>query len=277
MRARNGFRFLAIFLAVSFALTIFFAGPADSQGNKAEADRLYQEARGVLKEKLDTESITRAIGLLEKAAELDPRNEEIWIEIAWRYWMLGDELPKESGDEKAKRMELFNKGLAAGEKALEINPKSIGGLYWYTVNLASQGEMKGILSSLSLAGTLFGNMSRVDRRDPYYLYGATRRFGSEIFVRIPTWLTERFGFKPEYIEEDLLLNIEKWPNYFDNYTYLARVYLWMGDKDKAVKMLEFVLSNDPSIMPEERAENERQQIFAREMWKDITGKEYPEK
>ena len=42
-------------------------------------------------------------------------------------------------------------------------------------------------------------------------------------------------------------------------------------------MLEFVLSNDPNIMPEEKAENERQQKIAREMWKEYTGKEWPER
>ena len=73
------------------------------------------------------------------------------------------------------------------------------------------------------------------------------------------------------------MNIEKWPNYFDNYTYLARVYVWAGKKDKALDMLEFVLSHDPNIMPEEKAENARQQKIAREMWKEYTGRGYPER
>jgi hypothetical protein len=118
-------------------------------------------------------------------------------------------------------------------------------------------------------------MSRVDRRDPYYLYGATRRFGSEVFVRVPTWLTEQFGFKPEYLEEDLQMNIEKWPNYFDNYVFIARVYLWEKNRSKALVALDYVLSHDPAAMPEEKAENVRQQETARKLWKEITGKEYP--
>jgi tetratricopeptide (TPR) repeat protein len=244
---------------------------------KAEAQKLYNQAVSMLKESLDQKSINQALALLERAAELDPKNEEIWIQLAWSYWMLGDEMPQDSKEEKKRRQELFEKGQAAGEKAMAINKRSVGGLYWYNVNMASAGEMRGILESLSLAGQLFSNISRVDRRDPYYLYGATRRFGSEIFVRVPTWLTERFGFKPEYVEEDLLMNIERWPNYFDNYTYLARVYVWSDQKDKAIDMLEFVLSNDPNIMPEEKAENERQQKIAREMWKEYTGKEWPER
>ena len=244
---------------------------------KAQADQLYKQALGMLKEDLASNTLTQAVALLEKAAELDPSNEQVWIQIAWRYWMLGDELPKETGEQKDARLKLFEKGMAAGQKAIELNPKSVGGLYWHTVNMASAGEMRGILSSLSMAGTLFGNMSRVDRRDPYYLYGATRRFGSEVFVRVPTWLSEQCGFKPEYLEEDLLMNIERWPDYFSNYIYLAHVYSWNKDQEKALNMLDYVLSHDPAVMPEEKADNALQQKAARKMWKELTGKEYPER
>ncbi|HUT56226.1 MAG TPA: hypothetical protein VM658_22735 [bacterium] len=248
---------------------------AQNQDAGSQAGKLYGQAMAMLKDSLDNKTITQALALLEKAAELDPDSEETWTQIAWRHWMLGDDMPKSSGDEKQARLKLFEKGMAAAEKAMALNPRSVGGLYWYTVNMAAAGEMRGILSSLSMAGTLFGNMSRVDRRDPYYLYGATRRFGSEVFVRVPAFLTAQFGFKPEYIEEDLQMNIEKWPNYFDNYVFLARVYLWEKNGQTALEPLDYVLSHDPASMPEERAENLRQQGTARLLWKEITGKEYP--
>jgi len=263
--------FLPIFLiSLGLALSV-------ESSPRQKAQELYNQAMEILQESLEREEILKAVALLEKAGELDPSREEIWIQLSWKYWLLGDELPKNTREQRKKRLEWFEKGKKAGEKALELNPKSVGGLYWYTVNLASAGEMKGILSSLWLAGTLFGNMSRVDRRDPYYFYGATRRFGSEVFVRVPTWLTSRFGFKPEYIEEDLLYNIERWPNFFTNYVYLARVYWWKGDKENALKQLEYVITHNPEAMSEEKAENYRMQKIARKMWKEYTGKEFPER
>ena len=242
-----------------------------------EAEKLYKEAMALLEESLTEANLGMSITLLERASVIDPGSEAIWIQLSWRYWLLGEDLPKETKDQRKRRTKLFEKGEAAGEKAMNLEKRSVGGLYWYTVNHAAAGEMKGVLSSLSLAGTIFSNMSRVDRRDPYYLYGATRRLTSEVFVRVPGWLSERFGFKPEYIEEDLLINLERWPNYFDNYTFLARVYIWSKEKEKALEMLSFVLKTPADIMPEEKAENERQKGIARTMWKEFTRKEYPER
>jgi len=253
-----------------------FSQPSSSKGIK-EAENLYQQAMSILNENLDEKSLRDAISILEKSAELNPQNEQVWIQLSWRYWMLGDELPKNTSQEKKIRLELFEKGMKAGKKAMELNKKTVGGMYWFTVNLASSGEMKGVLSSLGMAGTLFGNMSRVDRRDPYYFYGATRRFGSEVFVRIPKWLSEKFGFTTEYIEEDLLDNIQRWPNYFTNYTYVARAYWANGEKDQALNILEYALSHSPELMPEEKAENKKQQEVANRMWKEYTGKEFPER
>jgi len=279
MRHRHLSRIIGVLVIgmVIAAAFDYLSGAESALSRLEQAGKLYDQAMCILKESLDDKSLTQALALLEEAAELDPKSEEVWIQISWRCWMRGDALPKASRQERQKRLGLFEKGMAAGEKALEINPRSVGGMYWYTVNMASGGEMRGILSSLWMGGTLFGNMGRVDRRDPYYFYGATRRFGSEVFVRMPSWLTERFGFKTEYIVEDLLDNIQRWPNYFDNYTYLARIYWWEGNKDKALDMLEFVLTQSPEVMPEEKAENARQQVFAREMWKEYTGKEFPQR
>ena len=245
-------------------------------GRAAEAEELYIRAMTVLKESLEERSLSEAISLLERAAKLDPSREDIWVQMSWNYWMLGNELPK-TRKEKRKRLDLFKKGMSAGDNAIDINPKSAGGLFWYTVNMASIGEMKGILSSLWMGGTIFSNMSRVDRRDPGYLYGATRRFGSEVLMRVPKWLVKKFGFKPEYIEEDLLEDIQRWPKYFDNYTYLAKVYWWDRNKDKALEQLEHVLSHSPDCMPEEKAENIRQQKIARMLWKEYTGREFPKR
>ena len=275
-KARHALPELVI-LSVFMTLSIVPSARADTfASSNSEAQKLYEQAMALVEESLERQNLERAVDLFEKAAVIDPSSEEIWIQISVGTWLLGEDLPKGSRGEREERKKLFEKGATAGERAMALNKRSVGGLYWHTVNRAALGEMRGVMSSLSLAGTIFSNMSRVDRRDPYYFYGATRRLVSEVFVRVPAWLSERFGFKTEYIEEDLLMNIEKWPNYFANYTYLARVYVWAEKMPKALEMLDFVLKTPADIMPEKRAENVREQRIAREMWKEFTGKAYPE-
>ena len=246
--------------------------PASSN---AEAQKLYVEAMTQVKENLNAEHLRKALALLDRAARIDPKSDAIWVEISWRCWLLGEDTSKESKKDRKLRAEIFEKGLAAGKNAMRVNKNSVGGLYWYTVNLAARGEMKGVMSSLALTGIMLINEGRVDRLDPDYLYGATRRLLSEIFVRVPGWLAKKFGFEPRLVEEDLLENIEKWPYFFSNYTFLARVYVWAKDKEKALDQLDFVLKGPAARMPEEEAENAREQLIARSMWKEYTGKAYP--
>jgi hypothetical protein len=177
-------------------------------------------------------------------------------------------LVKEEIDE-----EHLTKALALLDRAAGIDPGSEA--IWVEIAWRSWLEMNGVLSSLALTGTLLVNKGRVDRLDPDYLYGATRRLLSEVFVRVPGWLAEKFGFNPHLVEEDLLANIEKWPYVFSNYTFLARVYVWAKQKEKALDQLDFVLKGPADRMPEERSENEREQRIARRLWKEYTGKEYP--
>ena len=278
MHHKFHFHWIILIASIIFA-TSGGPSPAAAAGTKAsanpEAQKLYEEAATLVEESLDAEHLTKAIALLDRAAGIDPRSEAIWAEIALRCWFRGEDMPKESKKDRQRRTEIFEKGLAAAEKAMEINKESIGGIYWYTVNLAARGEMHGVLSSLALTGTLLINKGRVDRLDPDYMYGATRRLLSEVFVRVPGWLAAKFGFEPHLVEEDLLANIKKWPNFFANYTFLARVYIWAKEKEKALAQLDFVLKGPADRMPEEKAENEREQRIARKMWKEYTGKEYP--
>jgi tetratricopeptide (TPR) repeat protein len=263
---------------ISFILISTVSGAQDKVvDNKAKANDLLRKGVLLIEEELDEKTLRKSISLFEEAKKLDPGNEDVLVEISKSFFYLGDGLRRAGKTDKDDLMEIFIKGKDAGLKAMEINKKSVGGMYWSTVNMASEGELKGVLSSLSMGGTLLNNMNRVDRRDPYYYFGATRRFGSELYIRIPGFLSERFGFSHDYIEEDLLDNIERWPDYFANYTYLARVYQSIDKDDKALEMLTYVLSNDPEKMYEARADNKLQVKYAREMWKEFTGKDWPNK
>ena len=58
--------------------------PASSN---TEAQKLYEEAVTLVKESLNTEHLTKALYLLNRAAGIDPKSEAIWVEISWRCWL----------------------------------------------------------------------------------------------------------------------------------------------------------------------------------------------
>jgi tetratricopeptide (TPR) repeat protein len=267
---------LAAVLAWSFLTTVSSQEKKDQDKAKSAHER-YQEAVAMTRESLEQEVLLRAISLLEDASQLDPGREEIWVKLSDLYWCYGDSLPKETREQRSVRLEYFDKGISAGKKAREINPDSVGGLYWETTNMASGGEMKGILSSLWMFPTLLENMDRVDELDDFYDYGAVDRFWSEVTVRIPVWVTKRFGYTLEERATDLEDDIRREPGFFGNYTYLARIYWKIGKKDEALKALEYVLTHDPADLPERKADNINEKKAAGRMWKEYTGKEFREK
>jgi tetratricopeptide (TPR) repeat protein len=75
---------------------------------------------------------------------------------------------------------------------------------------------------------------------------------------------------------DKAIKIE--PRFLENYLYKARfLYVYFGNKEESLKLLDYVLKQDPNSFPEEVTANKVSQRTARELWKKITGKEYPQK
>ena len=175
------------------------------------------------------------------------------------------------------RLAWFERGEAAADRVLELNPESVAGLFWKTTNMASGADMKGWASSLWMFPTLKANMEKIGEMDPYYDYGAVERFWSEVLCRVPLWLAGRFGESVEEVVGDLEAQIEREPRAFDNHVYVARLYYKMEEEEKALDHLEYVLSHEPDEMPDRRASNEAQVPVARELWQEITGHEYPQR
>ena len=86
------------------------------------------------------------------------------------------------------------------------------------------------------------------------------------------------GWNVQDAVDDIDDSIEKFPGYFDNYVYKARfIHTYFEDEDQALELVDTVLKKDPGVLPGETQANKTSQEDARELWKKVTGKDYPDR
>lgn len=268
--------FFSLFVAI-FSLSFFMPGISLAATCSTESSSLFQEAKRLFFENRDDKNLRIVASKLEKAVELCPENHEAWKLMGFVYWDIGDRLPR---DQKKLKISWYEKGEAASDKVLEVDPHSPDGLFWKTTNMAGKADMKGWMQSLWIFSTMMKNMEQVDElqkkiNNRHFFYGATDRFFCELITRIPLFLVGQFGLSVDQFTARIEKEISLQPGFFPNYTYGARLYWKIDNKKRALDLLDFVLKNDPYIFPEERAYNQNQKNVARTMWKEFTKKEYP--
>ncbi len=139
-------RWRAPMLALVPSLLLLLAStavPSESSPDQAEAywkkgEELYRTYY------LGEDRFGRAMRWYEKAVALRPKDYRFLWEIAARYQVFGQTLPK---DRKRQKIELWKKGLAYARKAVEVNPEGKEGHFYYMANLGAIAQLQGSLSS----------------------------------------------------------------------------------------------------------------------------------
>jgi len=243
----------------------------------AEAQKLVDQAWALEKQDSTAAIYKQCVGLAEQAVKLDPQNDMLLVDLSRYWWNYGDNLPKATKEQQAQLEEIYAKGIAEAEKSLAIK-ETVPGHYWLAVNKASSLEFSSIFSQVAGFPTIYSHSDYVTTNEPDYYYGAPGRLWSEILTRVPKVVVKMVGW--DVNEAVGLINdaIKLEPRYLDNYVYKARFYwVYFVDKDEALKNLELALSADPSALPEAATANRVAQRDAKELWKKITGKDYPSK
>ena len=273
--------------AFSIAIAVFFiaaALPAWAGGlykpssKNPEAQKLIDQAWALSRTDSSAELFKQCVSWMEQADKLDPDNPTILIDISIYYWEYGDSLPKQTPEQKKNLEAIYAKGLAAAEKSIKLK-ETPPGVYWAAVNKAAGLEFSSIFAQAAAFPGLYKQTHYVIDHDPDYDYGAPGRLWSEILSRVPKKVVEIVGRK--YVTEAMdLINaaIKQEPRFQDNYNYKARfIYIYFDNKDEALKLLDTELKMAPDVFPEEAVSNRVAQRTARQLWKKITGKEYPQR
>jgi tetratricopeptide (TPR) repeat protein len=268
---------LALFvLAVS--LPTWAGGLIKPVSKKPEAQKLIEKAWALQATEYNTANFRQCIAWMEQADKLDPNNNSILTDLSRYYWQLGDSLPKQTPEQQKKLMELYTHGKDLANTSMKIR-ETPDGHYWYAVNLAASLEFSSILSQAAAFPAIYSHTQYVLKHDPDYDYGAPGRLWAEILSRVPKKVVETVGQK--YVDEavrEIDRSLKKFPLMIDNYVYKARfTYNYYGDKETALKLLDTALKMDPNAVPDEVTPNRTAQRTGRQLWKTITGKEYPQR
>lgn len=277
MKARFCVRLMVAILAMVAALPALAGGLAKPVSQKPEAQKLIDKAWALYRSDSSAEIYAQCISLMEQADKIDPNNHTILIDISRYYWNYGDNLPKKTPEQQKKLEKIYGQGIAAAEKSLKLK-ETAAGHYWLAVNKAASLEFSSIMAQAAAFPSIYSHSQYVTNHDPLYYYGAVGRLWSEILCRVPKKVVElvRWDVNEAVAEIDKAIKAE--PRYLDNYLYKARFFfVYFGNKAEALKLLDYELKQPPEIFPDEVTANRVSQRKARELWKQITGKDYPQK
>lgn len=259
------------------ALPAFAGGLPKPTSKNPEAQKLIDHAWALDRSDSSAEIYKQCFTLMEQADKLDPNNPSILTDLSRYYWEYGDNLPKQTPEQKKQLEGIYAKGMAVAEKSMKVK-ETVGGHYWFAVNKAASLEFSSMAAQAAGFPGIYKHSQYVSKNDPNYDYGATGRLWSEILCRVPKAVVKMVGWNVQDAVADIDRAIKIEPRFLENYLYKARfLYVYFGNKDEALKLLDYVLKQDPNIFPDEVTANKVSQKTSRELWKKITGKEYPQK
>jgi tetratricopeptide (TPR) repeat protein len=194
----------------------------------------------------NADNLKQAATLMEQLTAREPSNYETWWRLARIRYYLGDR-----EKDQAKKTRMFQAGVDAGKKAVEVDDKRVEGHFWFAANEGEYADLKGALQSLGLVKTIRKEFEAALGINPAYENGAIYSALGQIDLNLPRLLggNERRGI--ERLEEGL----KGAPGNAELKVTLAEVYVKKGRRDEGRKLVESVLSvNDPARSPIEMEE-----------------------
>jgi tetratricopeptide (TPR) repeat protein len=244
---------------------------------------LAREAEALWEKREDPEALRGAIGRWEALVELTG-DARVHTRLSRAWYFLADAHLRKGGTTSAPYLEAFEKGIAAGERALGAgNPefkrqvtsgtsveKAIAVIgkdeaeaaYWYATNLGKWARAKGFATTLANKDKVKAVMDRVLAVDEDLFHGAPDRYFGAFYAVAPGFAGGDMVKSREHFEKSLL----RAPDYVGTKVLMADTYA-AKLKDRALfeRLLDEVLATAddvlPGLEPETRAEKEK----AREM------------
>jgi tetratricopeptide (TPR) repeat protein len=229
---------------IRFCILLFYlpAAAATAGTQSPSPDALYADRAHLA-------SARRAAELWSSELARDPRA----FDAAWKlaradYW-LGGHAPA------AEQRRDFEDGIAAGDKAIALEPKRPEGHFWKAANMGALAESFGLRQGLKYRTPIREELETVLRIDPAFQQGSADRALGRWYFKVP----RLFGGSHKQAEQHLRASLGYNPNSTASHFFLAEVLLDDDRKAEAREELQRVLDAplDPEWTPEDREFKEK--------------------
>ena len=171
------------------------------------------------------------------------------FDAAWKlaragYW-LGGHLETEQA-----RVQAFERGIAAGQKAIAARPQRPEGYFWVAANMGGLAELKGLRAGLRYRTPVRQHLEKVLALDPGFQKGSADRALGRWYYKVPGL----FGGSKKKSEEHLRRSLAHHPQSIASRYFLAETYEAMNRDADAIRILHEIdaLAIDPEWAPEDR-------------------------
>lgn len=190
-------------------------------------------------------SATRAAAIWNERQTADPKDfESAWKLARAQYWLGTNGVPER--DRKAA----LEAGMAAGRKAIAIDPSRPDGHFWMAANMGALAESYGLRQGIRYRTPIRESLERVLKIDAPYLDGSADRALGRWYYKVPGL----FGGDKRKSETHLRKALSYAPNSIISHLFLAETLIELGRSDEARKELEAALAAPISAdwAPEDR-------------------------
>jgi len=226
---------------IVWSITAFYllvAGliPHQVAAQSADADELY-------KHRDDLASAKQATEIWASRAAAGKDFESSWKLARACYW-LGTHLPD------AERRVQLDRGVRAGEQAIQIDPSKPEGHFWLAANMGTLAESYGLIQGLKYRGRIRDELQKVLAMNPSWMQGSADRALGWWYFRVPSLFGGGHDQAVAHLKKALAYN----PQSTITLYFLSEVALDDGKKDEARKYLQQVLDAplDPEWTPEDK-------------------------
>lgn len=231
-----------IVAAITFCLwasTVFGA----TRAHTPSVQELLAQAEELYAGRADLARVDEALQLLLQAFDIDPGRYDVnWKLAKYSYYFAAH-----TGD-KAARNAAVRQGIAAGERAVKLQPDQPEGHFWLGANLGERARSQGALRALGTAGDIRREMETVLKLDESYQNGSALMVLGQIDLELPGFVGGDKKRAVQRLEQGLVYGKQ---NAFLRLR-LAEAYLAVKNKEAARRQLDAILSMkpDPNYLPE---------------------------